>query len=54
MYNSIKLNQLNIFDLIPGMDVIFSDDDCPFGSSVSGLDTSPVLVHSIHRLHKVL
>ena len=27
MYNSLKLNQRNIFDLIPGMTVIFSDDD---------------------------
>ena len=27
MYKSLKLNQRNIFDLIPGMTVIFSDDD---------------------------
>ena len=27
MYNILKLNQRNIFDLIPGMTVIFSDDD---------------------------
>ena len=27
MYTSLKLNQRNIFDLIPGMTVIFSDDD---------------------------
>ena len=27
MYKSLKLNQPNIFDLIPGMTVIFSDDD---------------------------
>lgn len=27
MYKSFKLNQRNIFDLIPGMTVIFSDDD---------------------------
>ena len=27
MYNSLKLNQRNIFDLIPGMTVIFLDDD---------------------------
>ena len=27
MYKSLKLNQRNIFDLIPGMIVIFSDDD---------------------------
>ena len=27
MYKILKLNQRNIFDLIPGMAVIFSDDD---------------------------
>ena len=27
MYTSLKLNQHNIFDLIPGMTVIFSDND---------------------------
>ena len=27
MYKSLKLNQRNIFDLIPGMTIIFSDDD---------------------------
>ena len=27
MYESLKLNQRNIFDLIPVMTVIFSDDD---------------------------
>ena len=27
MYKSLKLNQRSIFDLIPGMTVIFSDDD---------------------------
>ena len=27
MYKSLKLNQRNIFDLIPGMTVIFSDND---------------------------
>ena len=27
MYNSLKLNQRNIFDLIPGVTVIFLDDD---------------------------
>ena len=27
MYKSLKLIQRNIFDLIPGMTVIFSDDD---------------------------
>ena len=27
MYKSLKLNQRNIFDLIPGMTVILSDDD---------------------------
>ena len=54
MFKSLKLNQRNIFDLIPGMTVIFSDDDLTTTSSVSDLDTCPVLVHSIHRLHKVL
>ena len=27
MYKGLKHNQRNIFDLIPGMAVIFSDDD---------------------------
>ena len=27
MYKSLKLKQRNIFDLIPGMTVIFADDD---------------------------
>ena len=27
MYKSLKLNQRNIFDFIPGMTNIFSDDD---------------------------
>ena len=27
MYKSLKLSQRNIFDLIPGMTDIFSDDD---------------------------
>ena len=53
MYKSLKLNQRNIFDLLPGMTVKFSDD-CAFGSSVSGLDTCPMLVRSIHRLHELL
>ena len=54
MNKSLKLSQRNIFDLIPGMTVIFSDDDCALGSSVSDLDTCHVLVHSINGLHKVL
>ena len=27
MYTSLNLNKCNIFDLIPGMTVIFTDDD---------------------------
>ena len=59
MYKSLKLNQRNIFDLIHGLTVIFSDDDFTTtvhseASSISGLDTCPVLVRSINRIHIVL
>ena len=58
MYKSLKLNQRDIFDLIPGMTVIFSDDDFTMTAhseaAYLALDTCHELVRTIHRLHKVL
>ena len=59
MYKSLKLNQRNIFDLIPGMKVIFSDDDFTTtahseGAYLAWIRALCKSILSIDKVHKVL